>query len=161
MKTLMTLMVLAICAGQAFATAVNSGGGKKSVARMNDSSGYPIQFNDDKPWKVFEVKDTSTAAQLVDESSVAPKQGMVKRVCLESAAAIPAASDSVVFWDTVTAADIATSGAGRRIMPPVMRVSGVEKCLEVNALFTSGLGIKQGASVGSTYVYWRELGGYR
>lgn len=161
-KHLMALMVLALCAGQyAGAVAIGAGGGKKSVARMIDNSGGPVMFSDDKPWKVFEVKDTATAAQVVDESGVAPKQGMVKRVCLESAAAIPAASDSVIFWDTVTAADMATGGGSRRIMPPVMRVSGAEHCLEVNAMFTSGLGVKQGASVGSTYVYWRELGGNR
>jgi hypothetical protein len=165
MKYLKMLLVLAVlapfCAELALATAVNAGGGKKSVARMNDSSGYPISFNDDKPWKVFELKDTTTAAQVLDESGVAPKQGMVKRVCLESAPAIPSASDYAYLWDTVTAADMVITGAGRRIAPPIQRLSGVEKCVELNALFTSGLGIDQGTAVGSVYVYWRELGGYR
>lgn len=155
-KYLMSLMVLAICAGQSFATgATGSGGGKKSVARMNDSSGYPIQFNDDKPWKVFEVNATATAAQLVDEGGVAPKQGMVHRVCVESGSAL------AIVWDTVTAADISASGSGRRILPPVLASAAAVVCVDINALFTSGIGVKNTTAVGSTYVYWRELGGYR
>ena len=156
MKTLMTLMVLALVAGSANATAVNAGGGKKSVARMQDSSGGPIMINDDKPWKVFEVMNTATAAQLVDENGVAPKQGMVKRVCVETGAATLA-----YIWDTVTAANIVSSGEGRRILPPVVSTTTAVVCVEVNALFTSGIGIKNSAATGSTYVYWRELGGYR
>ncbi len=162
LSTMFALILAAALAGQmAHALNVNRGGGKKSVARMLDSSGNPISFNDDKPWKVFEVKDTTTPAQLTDEDGNALKQGMVRRICVESAPAIPTAADNAVFWDTVTAADMTVFGGGRRIAPPIQRLSGVEKCVEVNALFTSGLGIKNGAAVGSTYVYFRELGGYR
>ncbi len=161
-KYLMSLMVLALCAGYVGATAIGAGGGKKSVGRMNDSSGYPIQFNNDKPWKVFEVANTATAAQVVDEDGVAPKQGMLHKVCVESGTAAGDAflGQMAIVWDTVTAADMTVVGTGRRIIAPMSRAT-TAWCLEINALFTSGLGIKNSSAVGSTYVYWRELGGYR
>jgi hypothetical protein len=141
--------------------AVGASGGKKSVARMLDNSGNPIAFNDDKPWKVFSFEFQTAPAQLVDEAGIAPKQGLVKRICMESAPAIPAALDNAVVWDTAVAATMSLTGPGRRIAPPIQRLSGVEKCVEINAEFTSGLGVMQGVSGGSTYVYWRELGGFK
>ena len=160
-KMFALILALTVVSQSAMASAVGASGGKKNVERMRDGSGNPVLFNDDKPWKVFEVKDTSTAAQLVDESSVAPKQGMIKRICLESAPVIPAAGDNVLIFDTATVADTSVTGAGRRIAPPIQRLSGVEKCVELNALFTAGVGVKNGTAVGGTYVYWRELGGSR
>ena len=158
-KALMLAAALALVYGRAHATSISSS--KKSVARMADSSGYPVMFNDDKPWKVFESANTTTPAQIVDEAGVAPKQGMVKRICLESAPAIPTADDNVILWDTSTAAAMDVSSTGRRIVPPLQRTSGVDRCVEINALFTVGLAVKNGKSEGSSYVYWRELGGYR
>lgn len=162
LSTMFALILAATLAGQfVHATAVGDSGGKKPVGRTMDANGYPLSINDDKPWKVFELKDTTTAAQVVDEDGVAPKQGMVKRICVESAPAIPVPTDYTYLWDTITAADMAITGAGRRIAPPIQRLSGVEKCVEINALFTSGLAVDNGQAVGSTYVYWRELGGVR
>ena len=162
LSTMFALTLAALIAVQSVhATAVGDSGGKKTVGRTMDANGYPLAIDGDKAWKVFEVKDTTTAAQIVDEDGVAPKQGMIKRICVESAPAIPAANDYAFVWDTITAADMAITGAGRRVAPPVQRLSGVEKCVDIDALFTSGAAVKQGTAVGSTYVYWRELGGSR
>lgn len=162
MKMLTMLVVLALCVPQfAAAVSVSSGGGKKSVARMLDSSGGPLSFNDDKPWKVFEVNATASAVQVVDESGVAPKQGMVKRVCVETGSTLTSVMLAVVLWDTATAAGVTLGGAGYRIMPPLMRATLTVTCTEVNALFTSGVAVLHSSAIGSTYVYWRELGGYR
>lgn len=140
--------------------AVGAGGGKKAVSRMLDANGNPITFNDDKPWKVFAFEFQTAPAQLVDETNVAPKQGLIKRICLESAPATPvAASDWAIIWDTLTAANMTAGGPGRRLAPPIMRVSSLQSCVEINALFTSGVGVMQGQAAGSTYIYWRELGG--
>lgn len=160
-KIISLILALAFSVQSVHATAVGDSGGKKPVGRTMDANGYPISIDDDKAWKVFELKDTTTAAQVVDEDGVAPKQGMVKRICVESAPAIPVPTDYTYLWDTITAADMAITGAGRRIAPPIQRLSGVEKCVEINALFTSGLAVDNGQAVGSTYVYWRELGGSR
>ncbi len=167
MKKILMLVGLVLALGvsaqalTAGGNAVGAGGGKKAVSRMLDANGNPITFNDDKPWKVFAFEYATTPAQLVDESGVAPKQGLVKRICLESAPALVGATDNVVVWDTLAVAGMTISGVGRRIAPPIMRLSSVEKCVEINAEFTSGIGVMQGVSTGSSYIYWRELGGYK
>ena len=79
----------------------------------------------------------------------------------QGAVDVAAAADNVIVWDTVTAANMTTLGSGRRIAPPIQRVSGVEHCVEINAEFTSGIGVMNGLSTGTSYIYWRELGGYR
>ena len=163
MKTTLMLaaLVLALCGAQAHATAIGAGGGKKSVSRSLDQNGNPLQINDDKPWKVFESAYTTVPAQVVDEAGVAPVQGLVKRICLESSSAAIPASETAILWDTSVAANMTAAGTGRRIMPPLPRATGVVTCVEINAMFTSGLGVMNSATTGSTYVYWRELGGYR
>ena len=169
MKKYMKLAIFAAaflaCGGiqaWATATAVGAGGGKKAVNRSLDASGNPVMFNDDKPWKVFEFAYQTAPAQLVDESAVAPKQGLVKRVCLESSvAAIATTSEIIVLWDTSTVAAMTMAGTGRRIAPPFPRASGTVACTEINAMFTSGLGVMSNVATGSAYIYWRELGGAR
>ncbi len=173
MKTILVGLVLAMSAvahanvAVTVGNAVGANGGKKQTARMIDASGYPIVFNDDKPWKVFSLEYQTGPAQLLDESGVAPKQGLIKRICMDSAPAIPLAADWAMVWDT-SAGNASGIGpgagvltAGRRIAPTIQRVSGVEKCVELNVMFTSGLELLQGAATGSTYIYWRELGGSR
>lgn len=162
LSTMFALILAATLAGQfAQAVATGTGGGKKSVARMNDSSGNPVLFSDDKPWKVFEVAYTATAAQVVDEAGVAPKQGMIKRVCRETGTTGSAHLEYVLLWDTITASDIAYATTGRRLAPPLPRATLTVECTEINALFTAGAAIKNSSAAGSTYVYWRELGGSR
>ena len=162
LSTMFALILAAALVGQfAHAVATGTGGGKKSVAGMRDSSGYAVAFNDDKPWKVFEVAYTATAEQLVDEAGVAPKQGMIRRVCRETGTTGTAHLENVLLWDTITAADISFATTGRRLAPPLPRATLTAECTEINALFTAGVGIKNSSAVGSTYVYWRELGGYR
>lgn len=160
---LMVGLVLALGASAhaAGGVAVGAGGGKKAVSRMLDANGNPIVFNDDKPWKVFAFEFQTTPAQLVDEAGVAPKQGLIKRVCLESGPAVVAANDWAIVWDTLTASNMTAGGAGHRVAPPLVRVASATYCLEINAEFTSGAGVMQGLSAGSTYIYWRELGGYK
>lgn len=162
MKKLKMILVLALCVPQvAQAVAIGANGGKKSVSRMNDASGNPVLFSDDKPWKVFEVFGTATIAQLVDESSVAPKQGMIKRVCVESGISASSIPNFALIFDSAVAADTSLVLGGRRLAPPLTVLSLTSQCWEINALFTSGAAVKNNTATGSTYVYWRELGGYR
>lgn len=163
MKTLIAAVLLLLC-GQAHAASVSTIGGKKSVARMIDSSGGPIGFNDDKPWKVFESTGIN-ATQIVDETGVAPKQGMVNKICLSSAAVT---SWAAVYDSSSTASSTGTLGQtvnGKRLGPVIIGQAAVEHCLTLNALFTSGLFVEIYPSAlgapGGVYVYWRELGGYR
>jgi hypothetical protein len=154
-KTLMIVGLILAAGGAAFAASGTPNASVKSYGRTLDASGYAVQIPSDKPWNVFAVEYSATAAQVVDARGNAPKQGLVGRICLESAPAIPSASDWAILWDTITAANMTATGTGRRIFPPVQRVSGVEHCVDVNAQFTSGLGLMQGATTGSTYVYWK------
>ncbi len=155
MKTILVGLVLAIGGAAFAASGTPNSTTKTGISRTNDPSGYPVLFNQDKPWKVFSLEYATAGAQVVDERGNAPKQGIVGRICLESAPAIAAASDWAILWDTGVAANMTASGTGRRIFPPVQRVSGVEHCVDVNSQFTSGLGLMQGASTGSSYVYWK------
>lgn len=160
LKNSMIAAVFLLLCGQAHSAAIGARGGKKSVARMIDSSGYPIQFNDDKPWKVFESTGVNPI-RVVDESGVAPVQGMVRQICLSTAAT----SVYAVAYDSGTTGygTLSVTAAGARIAPPLVASATVTQCLQVNALFTSGLWVELSAAsgYGGVYVYWRELGGYR
>lgn len=158
---LVCFVIAAVNASAAGGVAVGAGGGKKYLGQSKDGNGYPLAIAADKAWKVFAFEFQTTPAQLVDEASVAPVSGMINRVCVESAVGISGASDIVVIWDTVTAANMTLTGAGRRLVPPIQRASNVQSCLEVNAEFTSGVGVMQSLNTGGTYIYWRELGGAR
>lgn len=163
MKNLTKLMGLLVAAalalpGQALAGSVTTV--RKTLSQTRDGSGYPLALESDRAWKVFEVKDTTTETQVVDESSVSPVAGVLRRVCVESAAAIPAATDWAVVWDSYTETGIGS--ANRRLLPPMFRLSAASWCSpELNAMFTRGLRVKNGSSVGGTYIYWRELGAAR
>lgn len=165
MKKLSTMFALILAAsliGQfAQAVATGTGGGKKQLGRSMDPNGYPLALSEDKAWKVFEVAYTATAAQIVDESGVAPKQGMIGKVCLETGTSGSAHLENVLLWDTITASDIAFATTGRRLSPPLPRATLTAECTTLNALFTAGAAVKNSSAVGSTYVYWRELGGSR
>lgn len=155
MKTILVGLVLAI-GGSAFAASGTPSSSVKSFVRSIDSNGNAIAFTQDKPWNVFALEYATAGVQVVDAAGKAPKQGLVGRICLESAPAIAAASDWVILWDTAVAVgSMAATGTGRRIFPPVQRVSGVEHCVDVNTQFTTGLGIMAGATTGSAYVYWK------
>lgn len=161
-KILFVAMLLAFCGVQAQAAAVGSRGGKRSVARMNDSSGYPISFNDDKPWKVFE-STSATLVRLVDEAGVAPTQGMIYQVCIGTAAV----TNWAVIYDTNTVSGPDITDVGIKIAPPFIPSTTLVQCFQLNALFTSGVVVEKqavagaGGSDGGVWVYWRELGGYR
>ena len=162
LSTMFALILAAALAGQfAQAVATGTGGGKKALFRTMDANNYPLAIDDDKAWKVFEVFNTATAAQIVDENGVAPKQGMIKKVCRETGTTGSAHLEYVLLWDTITAADMALATSGRRLAPPLPRATLTVECTDLNALFTAGAGVKNSSAVGSTYVYWRELGGSR
>ena len=155
MKMILMVLVLAI-GGAAFAASGNPNSVTKSgYPRSVDGSGNPFVISNDKPWNVFALEYATAGAQVVDDRGNAPKVGLVGRICLESAPAIAAANDWAILWDTGVAANMTANGTGRRIFPPVQRVSGVEHCVDVNARFTTGLGIMAGATTGSAYVYWK------
>ena len=157
MKMILVGLVLALSGVSAHAAsgAPAAGGSIYPIARTLDASGNPVQFNEDKPWKVFAFEYQTAPAQVVDGSGKAPKTGLIGRICLESAPAIPLAADWAILWDTSVAANMTASGTGHRLAPPIMRVSGVQSCLDVRAEFKSGLGIMQGAATGSSYIYWK------
>jgi len=168
MKKILMLFGLVIALGAVKASAYSAqflGAGKKANSRSVDANGNPLQINDDKPWKVFEVTDMSVPRLLTDEAGVAPKQGIIKRICVESAVGLSGVSDVAVVWDTAVAAGMTATATGRRLLPPIQRVTGVLSCVEINAQFTAGCGVIQSNSgntqTGSTFIYWRELGGFR
>ena len=165
MKTILMVGLVLALGVQAYAApvaagnAVGTGGGKKTVDRSLTLDGNPLQFNDDKPWKVFSIEYVTAPVLVVDEGGVAPKQGLVKRICVESGVAAGNNADWTVVWDTLAVAGMTGTGIGRRIAPPIGHNTNAVTCVEVNAMFTSGLAIMQGAATGSSYIYWRELGG--
>ena len=158
--TMLLLAVLVTGSPSAFATAVT--GTRASLQSTKDDSGYPVQIESDRPWKVFAVENTTSETQVTDEDGKTPTTGVLHKVCLESAPAFPAADDWAVVWDS--SAITGTTAAGRRLLPPIMRASRAEKCTDVvDLIFTKGLRVLNGAStgVGGTYIYWRELGAKR
>lgn len=159
MKIVMALgLSLALMPTSAFAGAVTSV--RASLQATKDDSGYPVVIESDRAWKVFEIKDTTDETQVTDEDSKTPTTGVLHKVCLESAPAIPGASDWAIIWDSTTATGAST--ASRRLLPPIVRVSGAQYCTDViDAIFTRGLRGKNGVAVGGTYLYWRELGAKR
>ncbi len=162
-KTLLIAMLLALCGVQVHAAAVGSRGGKKNGIRRADSSGNPVLFSDDVAWKVFESTQAN-GVQILDESGVAPKQGVIHMVCLST----NAVTTWAIVYDSNTATGLA-SGAGQStygiaLMPPLAASTTLLSCTPVlNALFTSGavIALNSGIAQGGVYVYWRELGGYR
>ena len=155
-KTLMIVGLILAVGGAAFAASGTPNiVTKTGNARSNDSSGYPVLFNQDKSWNVFAIEYQTTPVQVVDERGLAPKQGLISRICMESGALGGLASDWAEVWDTGVAANMTAAGTGHRIAPPFMRVSNVESCSDINVKFTSGLGVMQGAATGSSYIYWK------
>lgn len=165
-KILIAAMFLVLYGAQGHTAAVSSAGGKKSVARMLDSSGGPIMFNDDKPWKVFESTGPGAAFanQIVDESGVAPKQGIINKICLSSA---PTTTWASVYDSSTTATltgNLGISIVNKRLAPALNGSTTSQQCLTVNSLFTSGAFLEVSTNLsgpGGAYVLWRELGGYR
>ena len=160
MRAIHLLVALLVSSSIANAAAIGSRGGKKLGYGIRDYSGYPIMDSDDKPWKVFETTQTGQF-QILDEAGVAPKQGMVRQVCISS---VSATTEYVVVYDSNTATGENLTVPGIRLGPPFIGSTTKASCLQLNAQFNSGLVIEvstqtgTGAS-GSAYVYWRELGG--
>lgn len=156
MKTLIAVLFLGFLAAKASALSVSVGGGKiKSTSRSLDSSGNPVMFNDDKAWKVFELYGT-TEVQVTDESSIAPKNGILHKVCVIS-------GNPVVDWALVWDSSTQTGGisvANRRLLPPLSpaSVASITCSPDLNALFTSGLRGANSSASGIMYIYWRGLG---
>ena len=164
MKKLILLgFAMAVFVGNAGAVSVQRT--KRSLIAQRDASGNPIVFAGDKAWKVFELKDTTTETQVSDESAVAPVFGILHKVCVESAPSIAgnspvAVTDWALVWDTTTATG--AQGAGRRLLPPLMRATAALVCSpDLDVLFSLGLRVANGGAAGSTYVYWRGLGDIR
>lgn len=158
MKMILVGLVLALCGVSVHASGVAVSAGESTLAkitRTNDASGNPVLFNDDKPWKVFAFEYQTTPVQVVDGQGKAPKNGIIDRICLESAPAIPLTSDWVQVWDTNVAANMTAAGTGHRVAPPIVRLSGVQSCLDIRSEFKFGLGVMQGAATGSSYIYWK------
>lgn len=157
-KILSAAMFLLLCGLQAHAAAVGSRGGKKQILRTLDASGNPLAFNDDKPWKIFESTQANTVL-LVDESGVAPKQGMIRQICLSTAATTAFG----VVYDSNTVSGLSIASSGVRIAPPIVASATLTQCIQVNALFTSGAVVEMNTGIpyGGFYVYWRELGGFK
>lgn len=159
-KLFLAAMFLLFCGVQvhAAASAVGSRGGKRSVARMIDSSGGPLNFSDDKPWKVFESTGIGVA-RVADESGAFPTHGMLRQICVSTGAT----SNFVIAYDSNTATGLSPSSNGVRLAPPIVMQTTLAQCVTVNALFTSGLvmEVREVLPQGGAYFYWRELGGYR
>lgn len=159
MKLGFLVAALALLVAQAGAVSVNRT--KTSLAQTKDDSGYPLTLESDKAWKVFEVFNTTDETQVTDEDNVAPTSGILNRVCVESAEESGGNFAYVLVWDSAASTG-GVAVSGRRLLPPVHRVSDQLYCTaEVNALFTLGLRIDQSGQPGATYVYWRPLGGKR
>ncbi len=109
---------------------------------------------------MFESTDTGRV-QVVDENGVAPKQGMVRQICISSVTTTDA---YVVIYDSNTVAGNNVSTPNIKLGPQLQGATTKPLCLQLNVEFTSGLVIEistktsPGAS-GSGYVYWRELTG--
>ena len=149
------MLILAIGGAAFAASGTPQSVTKTGNGRTVDASGNPVLISNDKPWNVFSLEYATAGVQVVDERGLAPKQGLIGRICLESAPAIAAPNDWAILWDTGVAANMTANGTGRRLFPPVQRVSGVEHCVDVNVKFTTGIGLMDGATTGSTYVYWK------
>ncbi len=162
MKTASLIALLMFAVSISHSAAIGSRGGKKPVLGINDASGNDLLIDDEKPWKVFESTQTGRF-QVVDESGVAPKQGMVRQVCIST---VIATTEYVVAYDSNTTSGVNVNTQGIKLGPPFMGTTTKATCLQLNALFTSGLVIEvstqtgTGAS-GSGYVYWRDLGSYK
>ena len=68
MKKILMLvgMVIALSAVKASAySAQFLGAGKKANSRSVDANGNPLEINDDKPWKVFEVTDMYVGLMMI------------------------------------------------------------------------------------------------
>lgn len=134
---------------------------KVTLQKTLDASGNPLELESDKGWRVFEVPNTTTETQVTDENSVAPTSGILHKVCVESAPAeTTKTSYYAIIWDSSAATGGATVTA-RRILPPIMRLSEAEHCVEIDAIFSLGLRVLNGVPTGSTYIYWRGLGDRR
>lgn len=157
MKTLIAVVLaLGLFGAKASALSVSIGGGKvKSTSRSVDSNGNPIAFNDDKAWKVFELYGT-TEVQVTDEASVAPKNGILHKVCVISGNPV---LDFALVWDTSTQTGGVTV-ANRRLLPPLypLSVTQMTCTTDLNALFTAGLRGANSQASGIMYIYWRGLG---
>lgn len=151
--------LLVFIGSSAHAAAVGSRGGKKSGIRRMDSSGNPVAFGDDVAWKVFESTGIGPTL-LVDEAGIAPKQGMINRVCIGTAAA----TNWYVVYDSNTVSGLGITSNGVRMSPALVGQTTLAQCFSMNALFTSGVVVDSNYAAsagGGIYVYWRELGGYR
>ncbi len=162
MKIASLIALFLFVSSTSHSAAIGSRGGKKAVLGINDASGNDLLVDDDKPWKVFESTQIGRF-QVVDESGVSPKQGTVRQVCISS---VIATTEFIVAYDSNTTAGVNSTIPGIRLGPPFVGSTTKASCLQLNALFTSGLVIEvstqTGAgSSGSGYVYWRELGAYK
>lgn len=167
LKYALTLM-LAITAIMAIArpspvlaTAIGVNGTVQNRVVSIDGNGRELQLPD-VGYKVFEVHRTATGAQVTDERGKTPTNGLLHMVCVESGTAGTAPYEYALVFDELTSAAIGyPTGAtsGRKLLPPVQRATSTERCVTVDAQFTSGLFVLNSSAVGATYVYWRPIGG--
>lgn len=169
MKNLITAVILLLAGSQSYAISVSVAGGKKPVARSLDNSGNPLAFSDDKSWKVFEnagnvCVGNNCEVQVTDESSVAPKQGILHKFCIESGLITNWAS--VMDTSAQTGSGSASSWAavtGRKLFPALYAATAVSmtnyNCSpDINAVFTAGLRVLNSDTAVRTYIYWRGFG---
>lgn len=158
------VLALAAMAVNSYALSVSVAGGKKDINRSKDASGNPLMFNDDKGWKVFANELATAEIQVTDESGVAPKQGILHKICVESGSA----AQWALVWDTsaITSAGTASAAAAvvnRKLFPAVFsQTSASYGCTpDINAVFTAGLRTINSDATVRTYIYWRGLGDVR
>lgn len=164
MKILLAaVLAVLVGSGQAFALSSSVAGGRKSLVRSIDSNGNPLAIESDKGWKVFELIGT-TEVQVLDEASVAPKQGILNKVCIETGTG---GVDYALVWDTSSQTG-GVNVVNRRLLPAFYAATATGatvptlNCTPVlNALFTAGLRGMNSAAGGRLYIYWRGLGDVR
>ena len=165
------LIVLALAAFAVNSHALSSSvaGGKKDFVRTRDASGNPLMADSDKPWKVFANESNTgvgnnSEVQVTDEIGVAPKQGILRRVCVESGS--PA--NWALVWDTSAQTSsgipgVAATITNRRLLPATFAATTTNyNCSpDINALFTAGLRTINSDTTVRTFIYWRGLGDVR
>lgn len=109
-----------------------------------------------------------TAVQLIDERGRAPSNGLVHQVCVETGTLGTAQNDYVILFDSnsisgmghgLTSTNFSGSAIeGRKLAPPIYRATLTERCVVLDAQFTSGV-VSGSSTDASYYIYWRPNGG--
>lgn len=154
-KILSAVMALVALAGLVYAAAPGSAGGKKAQLVPVDGNGRA--WADKRPVHVWEILNSASASQVLDNDSSQPKTGILIKMCVSSGTAT---SEYAVAFDSNTTSGLSITTTGKRLMAPLHRATTSERCSdELNVEFTSGLVGLNSAATGGTYIYWKPNGG--